>query len=332
MEKIMPDKSLYIGTDIGGTHMRTALIDSDGNILGQQRVLTEIARGAEQTTSRLVNQCGELIEMATKFQGYVKSLGLGVAGKVDHLAGRVIFSPNLPEMNGYPLAVELEQRLQVPVFIENDANLFGIGERWLGAGRDIDHWVGVTLGTGVGGCLFLDGRLWNGDNLGYVGEIGHTIVDPHGPQCVCGLQGCLEAHSSGRALIEGVQSALFTKQLSSGQLYDLCTAGKLTPKRIYQAAREGNAVALRLFERMGWALGLSIANLFTFFGIRHAIIGGGVSASWDLFIAPMQKSLAEHSCMLDAGRMVILKGLLGDNAALLGAARLAQTGLAAAGS
>jgi glucokinase len=320
----MKDRDLYIGVDIGGTHMRTALIDGYGNIHKHQKVQTDIAKGAVQTSARLVNQCSRLVNEALENQRKVESIGLGVAGKVDHLGGRVIFSPNLPHLNGYPLAVELEQHLQVPVFIENDANLFGIGEHWLGAGRHIDNWIGVTLGTGVGGCLILNGGLWNGDDLGYMGEIGHTIVDPHGPWCVCGLKGCLEAHSSGRALMEGVEGAVSEKELNSGRLYDLCTTGELTPEQVYQSARRGNATANRMFERMGWALGLAIANLFTFLGIRHAIIGGGVSASWELFIAPLHKSLAKHSCMLDESSMVIVKGLLGDNAALLGAARLAQ--------
>lgn len=315
---------LSIGVDIGGTHMRTALIDGHGKILKYQKTLTDISRGAKNTSGRLAEECKELMKAAAEYNGSVKAIGLGVAGKINRSQGLVVFSPNLPDMRNYPLAIELQEQTKVPVVIENDANLFGLGELWLGAGRDISNWVGVTLGTGVGGCLILDGQLWNGDDLGFAGEIGHTIIDPHGPMCVCGLKGCLEAHSSGRALVEGVKTSVSGKKLTSGPLYELSITGRLSPTDVYQAAVQGNDTAIRLFQHMGWALGLAIGNLFTFLGIRHAIIGGGVSASWDLFIPALRKSLAEHCCMLDESSMAIARSSLGDHAALLGAARLVQ--------
>jgi glucokinase len=304
--------------------MRSALVDTDGKILRQRRTLTDMSLGPDQATGRLIMECRALMDDAMHLHGRVAAVGLGVAGKIDSLEGRVIFSPNLPTMNDYPLASKLQDVLELPVVMENDANVFGIGENRLGAGRGIENWIGLTLGTGVGGCLILGGRIWRGDHLGFVGEIGHMNVHPEGPRCACGLRGCLEAHASGSALRAGVEAAVSQGTLTEGKLFDFWKAGELTPEAIYACALNGEEVARSLFRRMGWALGLALASLFTVLGIRHAIIGGGVGAGWDQFIAPLRESLAEHSCMLDPSQADIRQSSLGDDAALLGSGFLAQ--------
>ncbi len=314
---------MVIGVDLGGTHLRTALVDHTGSIVRRQKTATSIALGVEHTTRRLIAECRAQVEAAQERGAAIAGIGLGVAGKVDHQRGWVVFSPNLPAMRDYPLGPELEVALGLPVLLENDACVYGIGESWVGAGRELPNWVGLTLGTGVGGCLILEGRLWNGDHLGFVGELGHMIIHPEGPRCACGLNGCLEAHASGRALVEFVADAAATGELSAGPLFDLWHEGKLDAQGVHQWAEAGDPVARKGFARMGWALGLALANLFAALGICHAIIGGGVSAGWNQFIEPLHKSLAEHSSMLNVADAVIQRSALGDDAALLGAARLA---------
>lgn len=317
------NKELFVGVDLGGTHIRVALVDPVGKIVHGLKTPTSISSGATQAAQRLVEACLDQISVAADWGCQVKAVGLGVAGKVDRQQGKVIFSPNLMPLNGYPLARELETQLCLPVVMENDANVFGVGESWLGAGRNIANWIGLTLGTGVGGCLILNGKLWTGDDLGFSGEIGHMVIDPRGPLCACGLRGCLEAYASGRALLEGVGRAIVEGKLKNGPLYDMWHSGELTPEAVQRFSATGEPVAVELFHRFGSALGLALANLFTVLGIRHAILGGGVSASWDQFIASLQKSLIEHSSMLARGSARILRSSLGDDAALLGAARLA---------
>ena len=280
---------MVIGVDLGGTNMRTALIDQAGNIIRRQTTATAISSGVRQTTQRLIAECQAQMDAARKVGGTVVGIGLGVAGKVDPKRGRVIFSPNLPAMRDYPLGPELEKSLGVSVLLENDANVFGIGENWVGAGRQISNWVGLTLGTGVGGCLILESKLWNGDGLGFVAEIGHLIIQPEGPPCACGLKGCLEAHASGRALLEFVADAAAMGSLTSGPLFELWNEGKLDAGSVYQCSVAGDPTARKAFTRMGWALGLALANCFTVLGIHTAIIGGGVSSGWDQFIEPLQK-------------------------------------------
>ncbi|GLI34963.1 ROK family protein [Desulforhabdus amnigena] len=317
-------KRMFIGIDIGGTNMRAALIDKQGKILQLNKIPTDNAAGAENASKRLVETCRSLVQKSPEWGGNVVGIGMGVAGKINAKEGLVVFSPNIPCMRNYPLGIELEEGLSIPVVMENDANVFGIGENWIGAGHALDNWVGLTLGTGVGGCLILEGRLWEGDHLGFAAELGHIIVQPGGPLCNCGLRGCLEAHASGRALMQGVEEAVEQGALSNGPLFEKWQRNALNPKVIYECALQEDPTALKLFNRMGWALGLAIANLFTALGIRHAIIGGGVSASWDLFVGPLRESLANHSSFLSPEEMVILRSSLQDDAALVGAAKLAM--------
>lgn len=315
---------MFIGVDVGGTHMRAALVDGRQTVLASRKVPTQVELGPEHVSRRLAELCRELLRVAGAEGGQVAAIGLGVAGKIDPREGRVLFSPNLSAMNGYPLATELRQQTRMAVYMENDANVFGLGEQWLRSERAIDNWLGVTLGTGVGGCLMLGGTLWSGDQLGFAAEIGHTIVDPAGPACLCGLRGCLEAHSSARALVQGVAASIAQGALTEGRLFALFSTGRLTAEAVYHSAKQGDTLALELFERMGWALGLAIGNAFSLLGIRCAIIGGGVSAGWDLFIEPLRKSLAEHCSMLNPEEMVVMLSERPTEAALLGAARLAQ--------
>lgn len=316
-------RPMVLGVDLGGTHMRVALVDQKGEILRREKAMVHIDRGAEQATRRLVDVCSHLGREAETLGGSVEALGVGVAGKIDARRGRVVFSPNLPAMNGHPLGTELQEGLRLPVILENDANAFGIGEGWVGSGRRVTNWIGLTLGTGVGGCLILGGQLWQGDGLGFSGEIGHMSVNPVGPICACGLRGCLEAHASAGALVRGVSDAVSHSRVPAGPLLDLWKTGSLSGAGIYVCARQGDLLARELFRRVGWALGIALAGLFTVLGIRHAIIGGGVSEGWDEFVGPMQSSLIEHCSFLAPHEMVVVRSELGDDAALLGAARLA---------
>jgi glucokinase len=316
-------KKTVLGVDLGGTHMRLAVVDEQGRVLHQMKGKTLIQEGAGQTAARLRDECRAFVDQVAAGGSTVVAIGLGVAGRIDRIHGKVVFSPNLPALNGYPLATELQRELGIPVVLENDANVYGLGEHWAGRGRGIANWIGVTLGTGVGGCLILEQRLWQGDGLGCVAEIGHTIVDPRGPRCACGARGCLEAHASASALWQSVGQAVARGELTAGPLFEHWQARALDATAVYSCAQQGDALARRLFDRMGWALGLALANLFTVLGIRHAIIGGGVSASWDMFIGPLRRSIEEHCMMMPVQDLVIQRSQLGDTAALLGAARLA---------
>ncbi|SMC24196.1 glucokinase [Desulfacinum hydrothermale DSM 13146] len=318
----MKDKCV-IGVDIGGTHMRCALMDRKGTVLAFRKDRSRSDEGPEALTRRLVQQCRDLLADGGLSNARLGAVGLGVAGKLDTASGTILFSPNLPSLAGFPLAVRVQEALQVPVAMENDANVFGLGEAWLGKARNVSNWIGVTLGTGVGGCFFANGRLWQGDRLGFSGEIGHMIVDPQGPECACGQKGCLEAHASATALVQGVRQAQKEAVPLSDLLQEALRRDQLTAHTIYRAARGGDPVARRLFARMGWALAVALSNLFTFLGISTAVIGGGVSASWDQFAPAMLDYFQQVPSMLDPQSIHVHRTELEDRASIYGAASLA---------
>ena len=324
-------KSACIGIDLGGTNLRAALVDRSGKIIESRTTQVETELGAESVSKKLLAQCRTLIGSAAKLGVEVSAAGMGVAGKIDRAGGLVIFSPNLPVLDGYPLGQVIRQNLAIPIYMENDANVFGLGESFAGSARGVRNWVGITLGTGTGGCLFLDGKLWEGDGLGFSAEIGHMIVEPGGPACPCGSHGCLEAFASARALVSGARRAVNDLDLKDGPLHVLEKEGKLDAQTIYECAKKADRVAVALFDKMGWALGICLANIFSALGIRRAVIGGGVSSAWDLFIGPLEKTLAGNCSMLDPGLAHVMRSRPENDAALVGAARLCRRGVPVGG-
>ncbi len=316
-----------IGVDIGGTFIKMGLFDEKGGQHGFERLPSNASGPPEALLQNLVQACRNLTAAAQKAQGRVLAVGLGVAGKLDTREGRVVFSPNLPNMEGFPLAPRLQEALEIPVVMENDANVFGLGERWAGQGRDVSNWIGVTLGTGVGGCLVADGALWLGDQLGFVGEIGHMIIDPQGPLCACGQTGCLEAHASGSALVRDMTKAFQHGTPMPSWIEEAILGKSLTAEHVFQAAQTGNPQARDLFRRMGWALGLALGNLFTFLGIQTAIVGGGVSQAWPMFFPFLMETLHTTYRMLDSARIKVYRSPLAAQAPLYGAAHLAWKAL-----
>ena len=301
--------------------MRAALVARSAKIL-ELRVAGAAALDAETLTRALRDLCLDLIGCGARRGVQTVAAGLGVAGKIDPAKGLVVFSPNLPVLDGHPLGRILEQALNLPVAMENDANVFGLGEAFAGAARGLSNWVGIVLGTGTGGCVFLKGRLWQGDGLGFSGEIGHMIVEPGGADCPCGSKGCLEAYASARALVSGAKRAI-AASCGAGLLGALEAEGRLSAESIYECAKKADPAALELFAKMGRTLGLALSNLFSALGIRNAVIGGGVSAAWDQFIGPLEESLSRNCSMLGTEGAIVRRARLGDAAALIGAARLA---------
>jgi glucokinase len=272
-------QQFVIGVDLGGTHMRAALASTDGRLHARDRTASGRDIEPAEMTRKLVDQCRSLMESAHGHGGGVAAVGMGVPGSIDRNAGLIMHSPNLPKLNNYALAETISKALQVPVHMENDANVFGLGEGWEGSGKGIRNWVGLTLGTGVGGCLLFDHKLWHGDDLGYAGEIGHMPVQPEGPVCACGKMGCLETLASGSALVRGVKEAWKSGRPMTPALQQAVKEEVLSPLEVFRAAQAGDELAVGLFTIMGRALGLALAGLFSALGIRTAIIGGGVSAA-----------------------------------------------------
>ena len=252
-----------VGIDLGGTNVRLAVVSPQGKILFRR----ERATATMPDQAALVAALGADLtqaEAAARESGWaIKAGGIGVPGRVLPREGRVVFSPNVPALNDCRLVEGLSLRVNWPLFLENDANLFALGEHWLGAGAGHDHLLGITLGTGVGGGLILNGRLWSAAE-GTSGEIGHMTVDPEGRKCHCGNWGCLETMASAFWTVAWVKEQL--AQGASSWLRELYAADPeaIDGETLVVAALQADPLARRAFDRVGRSLGQAIAAVVQF--------------------------------------------------------------------
>ena len=317
MPKNPSSESLVFAVDLGGTHLRVALVDDGGRILKQLKQETPKGDSALCIVNALVNAA----QQWDADQLRVVATSIMVPGAVDAEKAVVLQAPNLPSLVNFELKAELERRLGWPVFLENDANAAAVGEMWMGAARGCRDVISVTLGTGVGGGVILDGKLWRGSH-GSAGEIGHTTVDPFsGLKCKCGNTGCLELFASATAIVRMTREnlSLFPDSTLKSEA--------LTAAKVYDAGRSGDELALAVFKRFGMYLGIGLANLINLIDPQIIVISGGAVNGWDLFAPEMYQQVEERAFRTTAQQVKIARAECGDNAGLLGAARLARTGL-----
>ena len=317
MPKNPSSDSLIFAVDLGGTHLRVALVDETGRILEHLKQQTPKGDSAGCIINALANAAKQWSDEKQR----IVAASIMVPGTVDTDKAVVLQAPNLPSLVNFKLKAALQERLGWPVFLENDANAAAIGEMWLGVARGCRDVMSVTLGTGVGGGLILDGKLWRGSH-GSGGEIGHTTVDPFsGLKCKCGNAGCLELFASATAIVR------MTRENLSLFAQTKLTSGDLTAETVYKAGVEGDELALAVFKRFGMYLGIGLANIINLIDPEIIVITGGAANGWDLFASEMYRQVEERAFRTTAQQVRIARAECGDNAGLLGAARLAQTGL-----
>jgi len=310
------DGGLVFAADLGGTHLRAAAVDARGKIHFRHKQRTPQAKSPDEIVRALVSAARESAQYDASKN--ISAVSVVVPGTVDVDAGIVVKAPNVPCLDGFRLADALRAEFKKPATIENDANAAAVGEMWQGAGRGLKTIVCVTLGTGVGGGIILDGKLWRGVD-GSAAEIGHMCVDPFGGvACGCGSRGCLEVFASATAIVRMTREARPRYPEST-----LRPSESLTAQEIYTAGMAGDGLALEVFRRMGVYLGIGLANLINILNPEMIVIGGGVVSGWELFARHMLHEVAERAFPLPAARVKIMPGVCGDDAGLLGAARLA---------
>ncbi len=298
--------SYSIGVDLGGTNLRAAAIDSAGAVLGKTGGKTNLKEGRDAVIEDIV---GAIRSLSDSF-GTEQLAGVGVAvpGFIEMDKGLIVGSNNLAAFEGFPLRDDINRRLGKPVILENDANAAAMGEKWLGAGRDVNDLVLLTLGTGIGGGVIVDGRVLHGF-VGMAGELGHMTVDPSGNPCGCGNDGCLEKHASATAITAMARLLQLGENLSSAEVY-----------AIAQGQGEEAQKARRVFERMGVALGIALANLVNIFNAPLYLLSGGPLPAWDLFAPAMFNEVKRRSFTYRNTQTRIEKATLGNEAGLFGAA------------
>ena len=338
----MPDYS--IGVDMGGTNLRIAAVTAQGELLEKITLGVKVALGRDYVIGEM---CDAIHRLTEQYRGTGKFVGagIGVPGIIDMETGMMRKSANLPGWSEYPVRDEIERRLGARVFLDNDAKMAAFGEKWMGAGRDVDNMAMITLGTGIGGAIILDGKIYYGMN-GMAGEFGHVTVEPNGVPCGCGNHGCAERYASATALVRMAREAI-----ESGKAPGLAKAASSDPefsaRSIYNLALQGDADAQHIFQRFGSVLGILIAGLINVLNLEMFVIGGGVVSGWDAFAPTMFAELRERSLVYAAtapeepGRKeekkqgasaeianytrrktIITQALLGSDAGLFGAARV----------
>ncbi|HYY59336.1 MAG TPA: ROK family protein, partial [Pyrinomonadaceae bacterium] len=262
---------LVIAADLGGTNLRAATVDAEGRIHERVKHQTPKAERADEIVRALVQAARECERLSERRGAQVSALSVVVPGTVQIENGVVTKAPNVPCLDGFRLGAALESELQWPAILENDANAAAVGEMWQGAGRGARTIICVTLGTGVGGGIILDGQLWRGID-GSAGEIGHIGVEPTGTACPCGSRGCLEVYASATAIVRMTREARPCYPRSP-----LHTKEELTAEMVYMSGIEGDELALEVFRRMGFYLGVGLASLIDIFNPERIVIGGGVA-------------------------------------------------------
>jgi glucokinase len=293
-----------IGLDLGGTNLRAAAVDRSGNMIDSVSGKTAYSEGRDAILSEMVEAISVL---RARCGPDLAGIGVAVPGFIQMEEGVIRNSNNLASLENFPIRDEIGKRLGTPVILENDANAAAIGEKWIGAGKDVKDLVLLTLGTGIGGGIISNGQIIRGA-LGMAGELGHITVVPNGNPCGCGNRGCVEKHASATAI------TAMAKLLGLG--------GALTSKQVYDLAIGGNEKAHTIFVSMGEALGIALAMLINTFNFPLYLLSGGVIDAWDLFAPAMIEETRRRSFTYRAALPKIEKAKLGNQAGLFGAAYL----------
>ncbi|HSL09529.1 MAG TPA: ROK family glucokinase [Pseudonocardiaceae bacterium] len=312
--------TLTIGVDIGGTKVAAGVVDECGTIVAT----THRDTPADDTSQIEHAIVAAVRELTSEYD--VEAVGIGAAGFIDAQRATVMFAPNLA-WRDEPLQASLQRRLGLPVVVENDANAAAWAEVRFGAGRGADHVVAVTLGTGIGGGIVVNGQLLRGQ-FGAAAEVGHLIVVPDGRRCGCGLRGCWEQYASGRALEREAQELARVSPAMAGELLRLAGGcpEDITGRMVTQAAAAGDVAALRCFEIVGRWLGRGLAGLAAILDPGLFVIGGGVSAAGEVLRAPASAAFREY--LTGGGHRPVAElriAELGPKAGLVGAADLARS-------
>ena len=311
-----------LGIDIGGTNLVVGSVSEDGSrILAAASEPTHAEAGAKDVLERLVGLAERAIEATRREVPGADILGVGVGapGPLDTKRGIVLLTPNLGWVN-MPLRQIIHDRLGIPAALDNDANCAVLGEWWVGAARGARHAIGITIGTGIGGGLILEGKLYHGAS-DVAGEIGHTTIETEGRRCKCGNYGCLEAYASGPNIalraIEEIEAGAVSRlpSLVGGDL------SKVTAQTVYQAAQDGDHLALEVVNDTARFLGVGIGNLLNIFNPEVVVVCGGVTLAGDHLFVPLRREAARRAFKPAVAACRIVPGELAGTAGVYGAAK-----------
>ena len=319
MQKTKKPELPVLAIDLGGTKIIAAIISNKGQIVAKERCLTLADEGPQPVIRRIFSAIDHLLSQRNINPSQLDSISIAAAGAIDFKKGLITSSPHLPGWHDVPLRDIVEEKYKVNTFLINDASAAALGEHHFGAGQGVNNLILLAVGTGIGGGIILNGRLYSGAS-GSAGEIGHITIDVGGPKCDCGNTGCLEALVSGTAVAkeairrikQGERSSL-TKAVG-GEIEDI------TAEEVLTAAWDGDSLASEIILKAATYLGVGLANIVNIFNPEMIIIGGGIAKMGDLLLNPARQVVRERAFQLSAQVVQIVPAQLGDDAGVLGAA------------
>ncbi len=319
MSEIRTRKRPVLAIDLGGTKIIAALISPKGEILAKERHPTLAEQGLDSVVRRMFAAMERVLSLGNMRWVELGGISLAVAGAIDMEKGMITKSPNLPGWLDIPLRNMVQEKYKVETFLINDANAAALGEHRFGAGRGAENLVYVTVSTGIGGGIIIDGKLYFGATGG-AGELGHMTIDVDGTRCYCGNIGCWEELASGRAIAR--EAIRRIKQGEKSSLTEMVVGelGKITAEQISLAARNGDSLALEVIARAAAYLGVGMVNLVNIFNPEVIIVGGGVAKMGELLFEPARRMIKESAFPLLAQAVRLVPAQLGDDAGVLGAA------------
>jgi glucokinase len=316
----LKQKRLVLAVDLGGTKIITAIVSGDGQVVAKERGLTLADEGPTSVINRLLSAIDHLLSSKNIDPSELGGISIAAAGGIDIERGGVVTSsPHLPGWHEVPLRDMVREKYRVGTFLLNDSSAAALGEHRFGAGRGVNSLILLTIGTGIGGGIIIDGKLYQGPS-GSAGELGHMTIDIHGQRCVCGNIGCLETLVSGPAIANEAKKRI--NQGESSSLVDVAAdkIEDITAEEIGIAAQGGDLLALDIIHEAATYLGVGLVNLVNIFNPEMIIIGGGVAKLGDLLLDPARRVVQERAFPVSARAVRIVPAELGDEAGVLGAA------------
>lgn len=317
--RIAPEAMYAIGVDLGGANLRVAVVNLENNIVANITKKTNANEGRDKVFRKVIDAIYEAIELSKIGKDKIKGIGVGISGLINHEKGVCLYCPNIEGWENVPVKRLVEEEFAIDTSLEDSSRAMALAEHWSGVARGIDNFIFVNVGVGIGGAIFVHGKLYRGIG-GIAGEFGHMTIDEAGPRCNCGNYGCLETLASGpaisrrtrQAIKEGVVSLI--EKLAEGKLENI------TPEIVVEAARRGDKLAFNIMEKTGEYLGIGIANMINIFNPELIVVSAGVLQAGDILLESLKRTVKARALQLSSSMVDIKVSRLRDNAGALGAA------------
>ena len=313
-------KKYRIGVDIGGTNIKITLADFEGKNIYSNTTPTRAEMGVEAGVANIKQAIKDLMQETNESAKTIEAIGFGLPGQIDYKAGMVKNLPNIPGWINIPLGKLIEDEFQIPTKLDNDVRCAALGELNFGAGKGCENLICITIGTGIGSGIVLNGKLVRGASNA-AGEIGHIKMTlEKGPLCGCGDHGCFEAYASGPSIVTMAKE--FISGGKSAKYKEMATDGIITPYIVAQAALQGDAVSLQIFKQIGEIIGVGLSSVINLLNPEKIIIGGGVADAGEILLEPIRKTIEDRAMPIQKEAVKVVPAQLANAAGVIGASLL----------